>query len=151
MISYTGWPRKNAMTLIVNFKDIVNKTNLFLFYWVENSFSNSPRVQTEVPFAGDSLERYLSFTTDRPHDHRMPPLAGDNHGWVVFAVRTGFALGHRASTFNACAHYFDENSCAISITSPKVDFRPRNPTCLVGTREKSRRASTRCDCRGKSR
>ena len=25
----TGWPRKNATTLIVNFKDIVNKTNLF--------------------------------------------------------------------------------------------------------------------------
>ena len=37
---YTGWPRKNATTLIVNFKDIVNKTNLFLFYWVENLFSN---------------------------------------------------------------------------------------------------------------
>ena len=34
----------------------------------------------------------------------MPPPAGDNHGWVVFAVRTGFALGHRASTFRACAH-----------------------------------------------
>ena len=33
-----------------------------------------------------------------------PPPAGDNHGWVVFAVRTGFALGHRASTFHACAH-----------------------------------------------
>ena len=26
-MSYTGWPRKNATTLIVNFKDIVNKTN----------------------------------------------------------------------------------------------------------------------------
>ena len=26
---YTRWPRKNATTLIVNFKDIVNKTNLF--------------------------------------------------------------------------------------------------------------------------
>ena len=25
---YTGWPRKNAMTLIVNFKDIINKTEL---------------------------------------------------------------------------------------------------------------------------
>ena len=34
----------------------------------------------------------------------MPPPAGDNDGWVVFAVRTGFALGHRASTFRACAH-----------------------------------------------
>ena len=26
---YTGWPRKNATTLIINFKDIVNKTDLF--------------------------------------------------------------------------------------------------------------------------
>ena len=25
---YTGWPRKNAATLIVNFKDIINKTEL---------------------------------------------------------------------------------------------------------------------------
>ena len=25
---YTGWPRKNATTLIVNFKDIMNKTEL---------------------------------------------------------------------------------------------------------------------------
>ena len=27
---YTGWPRKNATTLIVNFKDIINKTE-FIF------------------------------------------------------------------------------------------------------------------------
>ena len=26
---YTGWPRKNATTSIINFKDIVNKTDLF--------------------------------------------------------------------------------------------------------------------------
>ena len=26
---YTGWPRKNATTLIVNFKEIVNETSLF--------------------------------------------------------------------------------------------------------------------------
>ena len=29
-VIYTGWPRKNATTLIINFKDIVNKTDLFL-------------------------------------------------------------------------------------------------------------------------
>ena len=29
---YTGWPRKNATTLIVNFKDIVNKTNLVFYF-----------------------------------------------------------------------------------------------------------------------
>ena len=26
IICYTGWPRKNATTLIVNFKGIINKT-----------------------------------------------------------------------------------------------------------------------------
>ena len=26
IVAYTGWPRKNATTLIVNFKDIINKT-----------------------------------------------------------------------------------------------------------------------------
>ena len=30
--NYTGWPRKNATTLIVNIKDIVNK-NEFVFYF----------------------------------------------------------------------------------------------------------------------
>ena len=46
----------------------------------------------------------IFFTIDRPHYHRMPPLSGDNHGWVVSAVRTGCALGHRANTIRACAH-----------------------------------------------
>ena len=31
-LNYTGWPRKNATILIVNFKDIVNKTNLFFYF-----------------------------------------------------------------------------------------------------------------------
>ena len=29
MIAYTGWPRKNATTLIVNLKKIVDETELF--------------------------------------------------------------------------------------------------------------------------
>ena len=39
---YTGWPRKNATTLIINFKDIIHKTELIFlfFYYVENSFPN---------------------------------------------------------------------------------------------------------------
>ena len=37
----TGWPRKNATTLIFKFKNIINKTETeFLFYFVEISFSN---------------------------------------------------------------------------------------------------------------
>ena len=37
--AYTGWPRKNATTLIVNFKNIVDETattlivNFFFFFW----------------------------------------------------------------------------------------------------------------------
>ena len=39
MHAYTGWPRKNATTLIVNFMNIVDETEFF-FYLVELSFSN---------------------------------------------------------------------------------------------------------------
>ena len=59
-----------------------------------------PRVQTEVPFAGDSLERYLSFTTDRPHDHRMPPPAGDK------SRLSGFCCAHRLCVRSPCQAHF---------------------------------------------
>ena len=36
-VHYTGWPRKNATTLIINFKDIVNK-NGFVFYFPGRKF-----------------------------------------------------------------------------------------------------------------
>ena len=49
-------------------------------------------------------------------------------------VRTGFALGHRASTFHPCA-FHDNNSCAISITSPRSLFRPRTQHGRWGHRE----------------
>ena len=45
---------------------------------------------------------------------------------------------------------FENNSCAISITSPRSLFHPRTQHGRWGHREKSRRASTRWDCRGKS-
>ena len=31
-VHYTGWPRKNATTVIVDIKDIVNKMNLFFYF-----------------------------------------------------------------------------------------------------------------------
>ena len=65
---------------------------------------DKPCIQTGSRLRGTVWRGLIFFTTDRPDYHRMPPPAGDNHGWVVFAVRTGFALGHRASTFRACAH-----------------------------------------------
>ena len=40
-VPYTGWPRKNATTLIVNFMNNVDETYFcFTFYLVEHSFSN---------------------------------------------------------------------------------------------------------------
>ena len=66
-----------------------------------------PRVQTWSRLPGTVWRGLIFFTTDRPHYHRMPPLSGDNHGWVVSAVRTGCALGHRATTIRACAHLME--------------------------------------------
>ena len=103
-----------------------------------------------VPFAGTVWRGLIFFTTDRPDYHRMPPPAGDNHGWVVFAVRTGFALGHRASTFHACAHLIT-TAVRYQLRAQGRYFVPRTQHGRWGHREKSRRASTRCDCRGKSR
>ena len=80
----------------------------------------------------------------------MPPPAGDNHGRVVFAVRTGFALGHRASTFRACAHLM-KTAARYQLRAPRSIFVPGTQHVWWGRGDKSRRASTRCDCRGKSR
>ena len=67
-------------------------------------FRANLRVQTWSHLPGTVWRGLIFFTTDRPHYHRMPPLSGDNHGWVVSTVRTGCALGHRATTIRACAH-----------------------------------------------
>ena len=37
--------------------------------------------------------------------HECPRFPETDHGWVVSAVRTGCALGHRATTIRACAHW----------------------------------------------
>ena len=50
-----------------------------------------------------------------------------------------------------CMRTFDENSCAISITNPRSLSSPRTQHVWWDHREKSRRASTLWDCRGKSR
>ena len=68
---------------------------------------------------------------------------------------SGFCCAHRLCVRSLCQHIsrmrtFDNNSCAISITSPRSLFRPRTQHGRWGHREKSRRASTRWDCRGKS-
>ena len=67
---------------------------------------------------------------------------------------SGFCCAHRLCVRSPCQHIsrmrtFDNNSCAISITSPRSLFRPRTQHGRWGHREKSRWASTRWDCRGK--
>ena len=69
---------------------------------------------------------------------------------------SGFCCANRLCVRSPCHHNsrmrtFDENSCAISIMSPRSLFRPRTQQVWWDHREKSRRASTLWDCRGKSR
>ena len=69
---------------------------------------------------------------------------------------SGFCCANRLcvrspSHHNSRMRTFDENSCAISITSPRSLFRPRTQQVWWDHREKSRRASALWDCRGKSR
>ena len=103
-----------------------------------------------VPFAGDSLERSYLFY-DRPSrlSSNAPACRGQSR-------LSGFCYAHRLCVRSPCQHIsrmrtFDNNSCAISITSPRSFFVPGTQHVWWGRREKSRRASTRCDCRGKSR
>ena len=102
-----------------------------------------------VPFAGDSLERSYLFY-DRPSrlSSNAPACRGQSR-------LSGFCCAHRLCVRSPCQHIsrmrtFDNNSCAISITSPRSLFRPRTQHGRWGHREKSRRASTRWDCQGKS-
>ena len=102
-----------------------------------------------VPFAGDSLERSYLFY-DRPSrlSSNAPACRGQSR-------LSGFCCAHQLCVRSPCQHIsrmrtFDNNSCAISITSPRSLFRPRTQHGRWGHREKSRRASTRWDCRGKS-
>ena len=103
-----------------------------------------------VPFAGDSLERSYLFY-DRPSrlSSNAPACRGQSR-------LSGFCCAHRLCIRSPCQHIsrmrtFDNNSCAISIMSPRSIFVPGTQHVWWGRREKSRRASTRCDCRGKSR
>ena len=101
------------------------------------------------PVCGDSLERSYLFY-DRPSrlSSNAPACRGQSR-------LSGFCCAHRLCVWSPCQHIsrmrtFDNNSCAISITSPRSLFRPRTQHGRWGHREKSRRASTRWDCRGKS-
>ena len=85
-----------------------------------------------VPFAGDSLERSYLFY-DRPSrlSSNAPACRGQSR-------LSDFCCAHRLCVRSPCQHIsrmrtFDNNSCAISITSPRSLFRPPNPTWSVGS------------------
>ena len=106
-----------------------------------------PCVQTGSRLPGTVWRGLIFFTTDRPAN--APACRGQSR-------LSGFCCAHWLCVRSLCQHIsrmrtFDNNSCAISITSPRSLFRPRTQHGRWGRREKSRWASTRCDCRGKSR
>ena len=121
-----------------------------LWHWIHDLRGLSLTPHSDgVPFAGDSLERSYLFY-DRPSrlSSNAPACRGQSR-------LSGFCCAHRLCVRSPCQHIsrmrtFDNNSCAISITSPRSLFRPRTQHGRWGHREKSRRASTRWDCRGKS-
>ena len=109
----------------------------------------SPRSDL-FPFAGDSLERSYLFY-DRPST-----LSSNAPRFPGTITVEWFCCANRLCVRSPCHHNsrmrtFDENSCAISMTSPRSLFRPRTQQVWWDHREKSRRASTLWDCRGKSR
>ena len=120
------------------------------FFSPHNTFISPYSLHSDgVPFAGDSLERSYLFY-DRPSrlSSNAPACQGQSR-------LSGFCCAHRLCVRSPCQHIsrmrtFDNNSCAISIMSPRSLFRPRTQHGRWGHREKSRRASTRWDCRGKS-
>ena len=114
-----------------------------------NSKWNIPCVQTGSRLPG-TVWRGLIFFYDRPSrlSSNAPACRGQSR-------LSGFCCAHRLCVRSPCQHIsrmrtFDNNSCAISITSPRSLFRPRTQHGRWGHQEKSRRASTRWDCRGKS-
>ena len=96
-------------------------------------------------YRGQFGEVLSFFTTDRPHyilkcPHFLGTITAE---WFRLCVRSP---SHHISRMRT----FDENSCAISITSPRSLSPPRTQHVWWDHREKSRRASTLWDCRGKS-
>ena len=77
---------------------------------------NFPRVQTWSRLPGTVWRGLIFFTTDRPHSSNAPAFGGQSR-------LSGFCCANRLCVRSPCHHNsrmrtFDENSCAISITSP---------------------------------
>ena len=106
---------------------------------------NIPCVQTGSRLLGTVWGGLIFFRTDRPHCIlKCPHFPGTiTAEWFWLCVRSQCYHISRM-------HTFDENSCAISITSPRSLSPLWTQHVWWDHREKSRRASTLWDCRGKS-
>ena len=113
---------------------------------VKGSRYDSPCVQIRSRLPGTVWRGLIFFMTDRPHYIlKCPHFPGTlTAEWFWLCVRSQCHQISRMRTF-------DENSCAISIMSPRSLSSPRTQHVWWDHREKSRRASTLWDCRGKSR
>ena len=124
------------------------------FITCDNAFSTEethPAFRLSPVCRGQLVWRGLIFFYDRPStlSSNAPAFRGQSR-------LSGFCCANRLCVRSPCHHNsrmrtFDENSCAISITSPRSLFHPRTQQVWWDHREKSRRASTLWDCRGKSR
>ena len=103
--------------------------------WPDNrgrTVTHTPRSDGSPVCRGQFGEVLIFYDRPSTRSSNAPACRGQSR-------LSGFCCAHRLCVRSPCQHIsrmrtFDENSCAISITSPKFDFRPRNPTCLVGTR-----------------
>ena len=117
--------------------------------WVQSLDHSYPAFRLG-PVCRDSLERsYLFYDRPSTLSSNAPAFRGQSR-------LSGFCCANGLCVRSPCHHNsrmrtFDENSCVISITSPRSLFRPRTQQVWWDHREKSRRASTLWDCRGKSR
>ena len=103
--------------------------------------ANLPYVQTGSRLPGTVWRGLIFFTTDRPHCIlKCPHFPGTiTAEWFWLCVRSQCHHIWRMRTF-------DENSCAISITSPRSLSPLRTQHVWWDHREKSWRASTLWDC-----
>ena len=107
--------------------------------------------QTWSRLPGTVWRGLIFFTTDRPHYHRMPPLSGDNHGLSGFCCANGLCVRSPVPPQFAHAHIWWKTAAQYQLRAQGRSFVPGPNKFGWDHREKSRRASTLWDCRGKSR
>ena len=111
----TGWPRKNATTLIVNFNDMHHQNGIdFYFIYEENSFSN--KMTTMISWLGLGVIReslasailvrqchFQNLVLFRPH--RTLEHSQDSHLTSSRSTDRALALKRKTIWTNGAIHY----------------------------------------------